>query len=176
MAASHQPQVSSQGKLFVSTLPPLRPALAQSNWITRGWTFQEACLSRRCLFFTDLQLYFTCMGCFECESIVTNFPKDDSDGESSKIYAALEYMDTVQPVPLFDSRMGGPPNWAFRDALSQHSRRILSYDSDALNAFRGILQQSRQPSYWGIPFLFQNAQDKASELVTLAGDANYRFA
>jgi hypothetical protein len=134
-----QPQVSSQGKLFVSTLPLLRSALAQSNWITRGWTFQEAYLSRRCLFFTDLQLYFTYIGCFECESIVMNFPKDDSDGESSKIYTALEYIDTVQPVPLFDSRMGGPPNWALRDALNQYSRRILLYNSDVLNIFRGIL-------------------------------------
>jgi hypothetical protein len=31
-----------------------------SHWNTRGWTYQEALLSRRRLVFTDTQIYFQC--------------------------------------------------------------------------------------------------------------------
>ncbi|KAK8079268.1 hypothetical protein PG994_003075 [Apiospora phragmitis] len=42
-------------------------SIASSHWATRGWTFQEALLSRRRLVFTDDEMYFECntMNCFE---------------------------------------------------------------------------------------------------------------
>lgn len=43
--------VSTQGGQLVSTLPHLDTVICQSTWSTRGWTYQEARLSRRCLFF-----------------------------------------------------------------------------------------------------------------------------
>ena len=32
----------------------------QSKWNTCGWTFQEALVARRCLFFTTEQVFFSC--------------------------------------------------------------------------------------------------------------------
>src|ERR1700677_1024332 len=35
----------------------------------RGWTYQEAILSRRCLIFTDQQVYFVCRLTTSCEAV-----------------------------------------------------------------------------------------------------------
>jgi Heterokaryon incompatibility protein (HET) len=45
-------------QILVSSPPPLAAAMKESAWMKRGWTYQEATLSRRCLFFTELQVYF----------------------------------------------------------------------------------------------------------------------
>ncbi|KAK0741616.1 heterokaryon incompatibility protein-domain-containing protein [Apiosordaria backusii] len=47
----------------------LQPMLLKSKWATRAWTFQEGCLSRRSLFFTDQQVYFACNGMYCAESV-----------------------------------------------------------------------------------------------------------
>ena len=40
------------------TFPHVSYHLLTSTWVTRGWTYQEAILSRSCLFFTKDQVYF----------------------------------------------------------------------------------------------------------------------
>ncbi|PMD27107.1 HET-domain-containing protein, partial [Hyaloscypha hepaticicola] len=64
--------VPSIGKsILCSTLPPLKDVLGETTWITRGWTYQEAALSRRCLFFTELQVYYVCSAMSCSEAIAT---------------------------------------------------------------------------------------------------------
>jgi hypothetical protein len=47
--------------LNVCGLIPLFSRVAdESPWNTRGWAFQERFLSSKCLFITDLQVYFIC--------------------------------------------------------------------------------------------------------------------
>ncbi|PMD50907.1 uncharacterized protein K444DRAFT_495410, partial [Hyaloscypha bicolor E] len=46
--------------ILVSTFPHVSHPLLSSTWVTRGWTYQEALLSRSCLFFTENQVYFAC--------------------------------------------------------------------------------------------------------------------
>jgi Heterokaryon incompatibility protein (HET) len=41
-----------------------------SQWSTRAWTYQEEALSRRKLFFTDVQLYFQCSYSVFCEDTI----------------------------------------------------------------------------------------------------------
>jgi hypothetical protein len=48
-----QPSTVTRNQKLLSTLPSLSHALKESAWITRGWPYQEAVLSRRCLFFTE---------------------------------------------------------------------------------------------------------------------------
>ena len=48
-----QPCLQTAYGHFVSSFPPISTVIANSKWATRGWTYQEARLSRRCLFFTD---------------------------------------------------------------------------------------------------------------------------
>jgi hypothetical protein len=55
--------------IFVTTLPNLSQQLSKSVWAIRGWTYQEAVLSRRCLFFTKDQVYFACRTMLRCEAV-----------------------------------------------------------------------------------------------------------
>ena len=53
--------------VFINHWPNTQSLVADSYWASRGWTFQEALLSRRRLVFTDEQVYFECngMSCYE---------------------------------------------------------------------------------------------------------------
>jgi hypothetical protein len=55
-----QPRLSMGNGYLISSLPSISAVLANSRWITRGWTYQEAICSRRCLFPTQYQIYFVC--------------------------------------------------------------------------------------------------------------------
>lgn len=48
------------GLEFITGYPDIKVALQASKWIERGWTYQEAALSRRKLFFTPFDLWFKC--------------------------------------------------------------------------------------------------------------------
>ncbi|XP_044724035.1 heterokaryon incompatibility protein (HET) domain-containing protein [Hirsutella rhossiliensis] len=41
-------------------LPSLCDEVRRATWNMRGWTFQEQCLSRRCLYFTPDEVFFNC--------------------------------------------------------------------------------------------------------------------
>jgi hypothetical protein len=48
----------------------LKQQISASKWVTRAWTYQEAILSPRCIYFTQHQVYFECNVDQRCESIV----------------------------------------------------------------------------------------------------------
>ena len=54
---------------LLSTLDYPIPSIENSVWIRRGWTYQEASLSRRRLVFTENQLYFECCAMYCLESL-----------------------------------------------------------------------------------------------------------
>jgi hypothetical protein len=60
---SRPPQLAVEiGKMgLISTPPSLPNMLRDSKYETRGWTFQERLLSRRCLSFSGMQVYFECL-------------------------------------------------------------------------------------------------------------------
>lgn len=62
-----QPNVQIRHIRIVSSMRYPHDAITTSRWWTRGWTYQEAVLSRRRLVFTEDQIYFECnaMNCFE---------------------------------------------------------------------------------------------------------------
>ncbi|KAF2810470.1 HET-domain-containing protein [Mytilinidion resinicola] len=55
-----QPVVRIGNTAVVSSMGHPHETIRSSKWSTRGWTYQEAVLSLRCLVFTDEQLYFEC--------------------------------------------------------------------------------------------------------------------
>ncbi|KAF2428333.1 HET-domain-containing protein, partial [Tothia fuscella] len=55
-----QPRVHIGDLTLVSTLPDVTFPIHRSRWVKRGWTYQEAMLSRRLLIFTPIQVYFIC--------------------------------------------------------------------------------------------------------------------
>ena len=139
--------------------------------MTRGWTLQESILSRRRLVFTPDQIYFECnaMNCFESLSVpldlVHTKTKDRyysfmrsglfngrDEGLSSQIFGL--------PFGNFDDRA---ESWSYYMKkylilATNFTRRILSFDSDSLNAFAGIMRHLETTKYpitqlLGIPYL-----------------------
>ena len=139
-------------------------AINASKWSTRGWTYQEAVLSRRRLVFTEHQVYFECnvMNCYESSHHAMDFlhTKDRSKKRSfvhpgmfagidlskdkeAKNYAPLAYLKFLTHLMNFTSRN-------------------LTYESDALNAFSGIAQSFQNVQFsptpihhlWGLPLEF----------------------
>lgn len=67
-----QPSAKVGKHLLVSTLPDPTNLVRGSKWVTRGWTYQEAILSHRRLFFTDHQVYFEC-DAMRCKEVAATF-------------------------------------------------------------------------------------------------------
>lgn len=154
---------------LVSSLPPLQIALKNSAWITRGWTYQEAILSRRCLFFTELQVYFVCACLTCCEAVIR-----DSDG--------IENFESSRSTTTLSAEIFGLDRWRdvgskteFRqlaDHITGYTARIPTYQDDAPDAFRGILTRSPFHSYYGIPI----APSDGSKVLETSKDFNIGFA
>jgi hypothetical protein len=129
-----QPQAVVGDKLFVSSMPHLSRFLEQSSWNTRGWTYQEAVLSRRCLFFTSHQVYFVCRAMTCCESMNSNPPD-------------LALRKAAGPGPMLRARLfGGAESRSvqeqFFNHVEQYTARKLSNHRDSLDAFRGLLARA----------------------------------
>jgi hypothetical protein len=166
-----QPVVSLGDITVVSTMVHPHHMIKNSTWMTRGWTLQESVLSRRRLVFTPDQIYFECnaMNCFESLSVpldlVHTKTKDRyysfmrsglfngrDEGLSSQIFGL--------PFGNFDDRA---ESWSYYMKkylilATNFTRRILSFDSDSLNAFAGIMKHLETTKYpitqlLGIPYL-----------------------
>lgn len=106
--------------VFTVLSPRHRCQIKQSAWSKRGWTYQEALLSRRRLIFID--------GC-----AILQYRENDRASSSSGIFFHI----------------------------NEYSKRSLTYPSDLLNAFLGVLrayERLRPPAMhvWGVPFLLDS--------------------
>lgn len=137
-----QPSVELHDRRLVATLASLPSALEGSVWMSRGWTYQEFVLSSKCLFFCDAQVYFVCSSMSCRESVI-------SDQDDTNLISPLEpgFLGAV----IFGGTSPGPELRKFADHVRQYTGRDLTFDSDALNAFRGVLSRSRFSTYYGIP-------------------------
>lgn len=134
----HQQEID-KGRL-VSSLPPISQLVAESTWNTRGWTYQEARLSRQCLFVTETQFYIVCRQSTWSESVPRG---PESDGIASLLNSSrLDF-------ELFASESSVPPGY-YVDRLT-YTQRQLTYSEDILDAFRGTVQRCGFHTLWGIP-------------------------
>lgn len=134
-------------------------------WRTRGWTFQEAHLSRRRLVFSDTAMHFECMRYEECQTEMCG-------GVECASSDAVKERDSVQSVPerrrrdwspglvdinpiVGDSTFSRPAKlheifpqpvphqnleasiFSYTELVTQYTQRELTFASDGLNAFRG---------------------------------------
>ncbi|KAK8005655.1 HET-domain-containing protein [Apiospora arundinis] len=132
------------GAYRVTPVPDSPKSYIQNSvWATRGWTYQEAYLSRRLLFFTDSQLLFECRG---------------AAMKSSNL--AKCYAETCTR-----HRKGGQTLKALVDNIDDFSSRELRFVQDRLRAFLGVLAHfsaAPVPIYhiWGVPLVFIRSRDK----------------
>ncbi|KAF7556703.1 hypothetical protein G7Z17_g1221 [Cylindrodendrum hubeiense] len=147
-----QPKVVIGGTTLISTLRDPRDVIAESEWMTRGWTLQEAKFSRRRLYFTEEQVYYECSG-MNCQESVS---------------VPLEEL----PPTMFNRKLFAPgitggvysnsEEGAFLETVSLYGARELTRASDSLHAFRGILRafEAAQPPLhpcWGLPIISSTA-------------------
>ena len=128
--------------------PSVQSCFDSSVWSDRAWTYQEALLSPRCLVFTEYQL---CVICRQ-QTRMEGFQQPPLDPRHGKPQWSEDIFNPRMMMPIFEPRSGAviEPT-TLQTHLLEYHRRNMTYESDALNAFRGILAQSGHRSYWGIP-------------------------
>ena len=123
---------------------------ADNYWNTRGWTMQEAMFSRRCLCFTEEEVFLWCKSYIYREivdqGVTRPYPKSRNWKMENRGTSMLPMrMDFASKV---DSRF-------YMMLVTLYSARDLTYGSDALNAFGGIATRLERsglsPVYFGIP-------------------------
>ena len=113
--------------------PTFHETITNAHYESRAWTLQERLLSKRCLLFTNSGVQFHCS--YELRSVHRGqILRDDG------LFNTLPDCLLLIPDPH-----EGPARWS--DAFSgygrlvrEYTKRHLSYSSDALNAFSGILE------------------------------------
>ena len=107
-----------------------RAAVGQTIWSTRGWTFQEMCLSRRLLAFTQKGLFFHCGSCVYSEA----------GYEQLCPVSALRGAEVVsRPGCIFTIEPGHQLK-TYLAMVQQYSTRQLTFESDEADAMKGILR------------------------------------
>jgi hypothetical protein len=167
----------------------------KGSWHTRGWTFQEALLSRRLLVFSDTATYYECGGYTdgawqsELYGGVECAHSEDPESPHSRAIAGVVSVQSVvgsntlsSPVNL-DVEFNGFEPVSLKGPLesfltyiklvTQYTTRNLLYDSDTLNAFRdaaNALQHFDPPVYSinGIPFVMPDRVEAEGSLLEIS--------
>jgi hypothetical protein len=135
----------------------------RSVWSQRAWTFQERCMSRRCLIFTSDQVHWVCDGAVFCE---------ESSFEHPHIYEKSTF-DTPLRVELFGGDpmtlhmkvLDGPLDrmtitrrefWTrYQRYVEAYSQRHMSFEGDIHSAFSAATEAferlSGETFHWGHP-------------------------
>jgi hypothetical protein len=136
------------------TWPDPRGRIKRTTWMTRGWTYQEAMLSARRIFFTDQQVYFECKGmqCAEALPPVLDAWHTDEKGSFLPSVNRPIFNLLTQNLALFDV-------WNY---ISAYTQRKLSFENDSLNGILGILNYLMRSMFvlplihwWGMPIATQ---------------------
>lgn len=129
----------------LSVVPNVAHTIGSSHWNSRAWTYQEGLLSNRRLIFTTSQVYFQCLDMHCCESLAAEFSTAQAHGNSlPKMLSFFPQLGGIHRVPQ-----------DLRTRSREYLHRTLTYDSDILNAFSGILHRfwhAPEPTYhfWGL--------------------------
>ena len=109
--------------------------LKNSKWDTRGWTFQEKVLSRRCLFFMEEQVYWECQRASWCEeTCLETSPEYRFSWEVSNLRFFSD-----REFPVGEKMAGEDVIWAFSRLIQEYTSRTLTCGEDTYNAFSGLV-------------------------------------
>ena len=119
----------------------LRTEICRTKWSTRGWTYQEFILSRRCLFLTSQRAHFVCDVGVRSEVDEEHVLPPQTEGPLWKL-SCLRKDKVIRGLNTHDM---------FMYHLASYSKRSLSFDSDYLNAFKGVIGHLEIRTVWGLP-------------------------
>lgn len=129
------------------SLTDVRHALKSTTWASRGWTYQEAVLSRRCIFFTEYQIYFICSGMSCSESVMVH-------ARAGVQRTMFESHAATMSAAMFQDKQHDAEKPLLRqltDHITAYSTRTLTFEEDVLDAFRGLLSRAPFHTFYGIP-------------------------
>jgi hypothetical protein len=146
---SHQFVAKLNGATAIWSPSDPHRAISKSHWSTRGWTFQEALLSRRRLVFTEEQMYFQCntMNCFESNYCALDelHVKDRSKTlESVRTGTFGQHRHQTHGKLIRDKESMNQTFGRYLSNVENYTSRNLRFDEDSLNAFQGIIKQFSQ--------------------------------
>jgi hypothetical protein len=134
------PTTKHIGLVLITYLPRLR-------------TYQEGLLARRRLVFTKSQVYFQCQEFHTFEGISAFFETERDIWKSgdNALKPIAKAMEIFPPLSVQYQRT------PIEARIREYLQRSLSYESDMLHAFLGVLRQAWHqeiPTYhfWGLPF------------------------
>ena len=130
---------------FTTTQASVQQALNRTVWNRRGWTFQEAILSRRALVFTESLVYW----CYQSHTW-----REEMSGESSVV--GLNFSETNTLWPHRSRTTVTCRTFLYCQLAQNFSQRAFKEERDVIWAFIGILrlQRSRfQKGFiWALPY------------------------
>jgi len=141
--------------ISVTYWTPLEIAIGGSTYDTRGWTFQERLLSRRCLYFTETQVFL------ECQKQIKS---EDRTGRHEGPYLSGNRISASGNIVVrMLSEFGDSENdyqikmMRYSKLVEQYCQREFTYPNDILKAFSGIeaaleKDSSRWKMIYGLPF------------------------
>jgi hypothetical protein len=113
-------------------------------WSSRGWTFQEEIFSKRCVIFVNDRVYYECPnGCWGEARPTERLPRR----------MRRAFVKEHGLLPMDDGVSRDFDTYSYR--VSQYARRELTYESDILYVFAGIMREyetaNHTKSCWGLP-------------------------
>jgi hypothetical protein len=154
--------------------------ICSEKWSTRGWTFQEARLSRRLLCFTDTQCYWECRSLTCVEQLSPHSRLwEFIDSWTDIITNHLPFGPRTQGMGL--CKPGSITHLMhIYELLAEYSQRVISFDEDAVYAILGVLRSVdtqmfaiNEPSYrtsaiLGLPLVLGKADRFPTQEQSLA--------
>lgn len=151
---SEQPRAKVGKHTLVSLGQDIIQLVKRVKWATRGWTFQEGLLSKRCLVFGVDQMHYVCRTAYRCETLpllpVTKKYDLVNELNISNVFDGEARIDRGDYQTLAKS---------FAHNVTNYLKRDLTFGSDALNAFRGIIARAPFESYYGVPLITRTGRE-----------------
>lgn len=141
------------------------PTLSQLAWVlpwaSRAWTYQEAILSPKCIYVSDYHVYMECNASTYCETLDESWSPIHRKPHDKEFFQGENWVQQINSGVLrspLSANINLDDNALRLYSLytTIYSRRSLTKQSDALNAFAGILQALAKSTYkdgfsWALP-------------------------
>lgn len=147
-------QHESNEEIHVVTTPtPLSLTLDNSKWESRGWTFQERLLSRRCVYFSKNWAYFQCSKEILDEAGIDALVMGPSFRALENPLLDLRKLEGEKKHQVLRANFN-----AYKDLVEKYTIRELSFPADVLKAFGGVFSiltgKLQGSTLFGLPATF----------------------
>ncbi|KAF3025743.1 hypothetical protein E8E14_014395 [Neopestalotiopsis sp. 37M] len=128
-----------EGLRIATALLEYPESIKGSVWVSRGWTFQEAILSKRCLMFTDDQMYFRCGRDARSEDVLAE-GCEPSNGHAARPGIHIRQLDYLISEVFLKNTSTKKAFTEYASLVNGFTGRNFTYSGDMLNAFTGVMQ------------------------------------